>query len=93
MTPASMPPCSYASGIIVSASIVRIAPAAKVSTNATVFGDAPWNRLYPASDARPEIRVIPDQRSSSREAGQPAARSPAVDEIDSGRFEMNTAAR
>jgi hypothetical protein len=30
-TPAYLPPCSNASGIIVFASIVRIAPAAKVS--------------------------------------------------------------
>ena len=43
-TPTSLPPCSKASGIIVSASIVRIAPAAKASTKATVFGDASWKR-------------------------------------------------
>jgi hypothetical protein len=42
-TPTSLPPCSYASGIIVSASIVRMAPAAKVSTNATSSGEACWN--------------------------------------------------
>jgi hypothetical protein len=34
-----LPPCSNASGIIVFASIVRIAPAANVRTNATVSGD------------------------------------------------------
>ena len=39
-TPTTGPPCSYASGIIVSASIVRIAPPAKLCTNATVSGDA-----------------------------------------------------
>ena len=41
--PASLPPCSNASGIIVSASIVRIAPAAKASTKATVSGEESWN--------------------------------------------------
>ena len=44
ITPASLPPCSKASGIIVSESIVRIAPAAKVRTNATTFGDECWKR-------------------------------------------------
>ena len=43
-TPTSLPPCWYASGIIVSASIVRIAPAAKASTNATTPCEACWNR-------------------------------------------------
>ncbi len=44
-TPTSLPPCSYASGIIVSESIVRIAPAANARTNATVFGDECWKKL------------------------------------------------
>ena len=35
---------SNASGIIVSASTVRIAPAAKASTKATVSGEESWNR-------------------------------------------------
>ena len=39
--PTSLPPRANASGIIVSASIVRIAPAAKERTKATVRGDAP----------------------------------------------------
>ena len=39
--PTSFPPCSNASGIIVSASIVRIAPAANALTNASVLGEAP----------------------------------------------------
>ena len=39
--PTSLPPCWNASGIIVSASIVRIAPPAKASTNATTLGEAP----------------------------------------------------
>ena len=38
MIPTSLPPCSNASGIIVFASMVRIAPAAKVSTKATTSG-------------------------------------------------------
>ena len=42
--PASLPPCSNASGIIVSASMVRIAPAAKASTKATVSGEESWKR-------------------------------------------------
>ena len=41
--PASLPPCSNASGIIVSASMVRIAPAAKASTKATVSCEVSWN--------------------------------------------------
>ena len=43
-TPAHLLACSKASGIIVSASIVRIAPAAKVRTNATTPGAACWKR-------------------------------------------------
>lgn len=43
--PTSLPPCSKASGIIVSASIARIPPAANVSTKATEFADASWKRL------------------------------------------------
>jgi hypothetical protein len=39
-----LPPCWNASGIIVSASMVRIAPAAKASTKATASGEASWNR-------------------------------------------------
>src|SRR4051812_1963694 len=39
--PTSCPPCSKASGIIVSASIVSIAPAAKARTRATASGEAP----------------------------------------------------
>ena len=39
-TPTRRPPCSNASGIIVSASIVRIAPPAKARMNATVFPEA-----------------------------------------------------
>jgi len=42
--PTSLPPCSKASGIIVLASMVRIAPAANVRTNATVAGEESWNR-------------------------------------------------
>ena len=38
-TPTSLPPCSNASGIIVFASIVRIAPAANAKTNATVSAE------------------------------------------------------
>src|SRR6187397_2694663 len=52
--PTYLPPCLYASGIIVSASIVRIAPPANASTKATVLGSAPSRRAYPASDARPQ---------------------------------------
>ena len=52
-TPVSLPPCWWASGIIVSASMVRIAPAAKARTKATVPGEECWNRPYPASEARP----------------------------------------
>jgi hypothetical protein len=44
-TPTSLPPCSNASGIIVSASMVRIAPAAKARTKATVSGEESWKRL------------------------------------------------
>ena len=43
-TPTSLPPCSNASGIIVSASMVMIAPAAKARTKATVSGEALWKR-------------------------------------------------
>jgi len=42
-TPTSLPPCSYAWGIIVSASMVRIAPAANARTKATVSGEECWN--------------------------------------------------
>src|SRR4029450_7034019 len=48
-TPTTGPPCSYASGIIVSASIVRIAPPAKLWTNATGCGDAASSNPDPAS--------------------------------------------
>ena len=39
-TPASLPACSYASGSMVLASIMSIAPPANVSTNDSSFGDA-----------------------------------------------------
>jgi hypothetical protein len=39
--PTSLPPRRYASGTIVSASMVRIAPPAKERTKATAFGEAP----------------------------------------------------
>ena len=42
-TPTHLPPSSYASGIIVLASMVRIAPAANASTKATTSGDECWN--------------------------------------------------
>ena len=42
--PDHLPPCSNASGIIVFASMVRIAPAAKVRTKATVAGEESWKR-------------------------------------------------
>ena len=42
-SPTSLPPCSKASGIIVSASIVRIAPPANASTNASAPGPAESN--------------------------------------------------
>ena len=41
--PTSLPPCSNASGIIVSASIVSSAPPAKARTNASVSGEAVSN--------------------------------------------------
>ena len=44
MIPTSLPPCSNASGIIVLASMVRIAPAAKVRTKATTSGEEFWKR-------------------------------------------------
>jgi hypothetical protein len=44
-TPTHLPPSSYASGIIVFASMVRIAPAANASTKATTSGDECWNSV------------------------------------------------
>jgi putative membrane protein len=44
--PHELAPCSYASGIIVSASIVRIAPAANARTNATTLGEELTERTY-----------------------------------------------
>ena len=43
-TPACLPACSYASGIIVLASIIRIAPAANVWTNDNQRGDKSLKR-------------------------------------------------
>jgi hypothetical protein len=43
--PTSLWPCSKASGIIVSASIARIPPAANVRMKATVSGEASWKRV------------------------------------------------
>ena len=50
---------SKASGIIVSASMARIAPAATAVVAATRSGDVPAKATKPASDARPEATAIP----------------------------------
>ena len=50
MTPTSLPASSYASGIIVSASMVRIAPPAKASTMATISGEESWKRAGGRAD-------------------------------------------
>ena len=70
-TPTSLPPCWWASGIIVSASMVRIAPAAKARTKATVPGEECWNRPYPASEASPEISAIAIHIQRIRDFFQP----------------------
>jgi hypothetical protein len=88
-TPVSLPPCWWASGIIVSASMVRIAPAAKARTKATVPGEECWNRPYPASEASPEITAIAIHIHKIRDFAQPPVTRPEVEEIDSGRLEMN----
>ncbi|MDG6106972.1 hypothetical protein Daura_28035 [Dactylosporangium aurantiacum] len=41
LSPPTLPACSYASGIIVSASMVRMAPAAKAWVTAIASGGAP----------------------------------------------------
>ena len=81
-TPTSLPPCLNASGIIVVASMVRMAPAANVRTKATVSGEESWNRLYPAREASPETRAIPIHIQRIREFFQPPLARPVVDEID-----------
>src|SRR5215218_9359638 len=92
-TPASLPPCSYASGIIVSASIVRTAPPANARTNATTSGDEFWNRPYPAKDANPDTSAMAIHIDRIRVFLQPPAVSPAVEDSASGRFEMKTAVK
>src|SRR4051794_38378664 len=93
MIPTSLPPCRNASGIIVFASMVRIAPAAKVRTNATTPGEEPKKGVWPAGGDAAETNAIAIHTHMTRDFFQPPARSPDVAEIDSGRFEMKTAAR
>src|SRR5436190_6250333 len=80
-------------GIIVSASIVRIAPAANASTNATTFGEECWKSPYPAREARPETSAMAIHIQRILARLQPLAARPAVEEMDSGRLEMKTAVR
>ena len=78
-TPASLPPCLYASGIIVSASMVRIAPAANASVNAIASGEAWRKATYPRSELSPDTRAI--QRPHSEDPSCP----PATGRQSSGR--------
>jgi hypothetical protein len=50
----TLPPCSNPSGIIVSASMVRMAPAANAWTAATVADEAPPSSPKPAAAAAAE---------------------------------------
>ena len=91
-TPTHLPPFAKASGIIVSASIVGIAPPANARTNATTEGEAESKRPNPARAASPETATIPTHSSSTRELRQPDALRPAVAATASGRLERKTAA-
>ena len=48
---------------------------------------------YPASEASPEITAIAIHIQRMRDFCQPLVARPEVEEIDSGRLEMKTAAR
>ena len=93
-TPTSLPPCSNASGIIVSASIVRIAPAAKASTKATTSGEEFWKsavagergerRDHRDRDPHPEDpRLLP---AAADEAGGRGDRLGQVGDEDRGQI-------
>src|SRR5690242_6483126 len=92
-TPTSGPACSNASGIIVSASIVRIAPPAKARTTATTVGEALSKIVNPITDATPETAATSVQRPRMRLAAQPERANPLVAAIASGMFESATATK
>jgi hypothetical protein len=77
--PATAPPCSNASGIIVSASIVRIAPAANPCTIAIVAGGASPRSTNPSIDESPLTATTASQTTMIRETGRPAFTKPDVD--------------
>jgi len=72
-----------AAGIIVSAGMVRMAPAANARTNATLSGEEFWKR--PAREASPDTMAIVIHIHRTRDLCQPAVSRPDVDEIAGAR--------
>src|SRR5699024_8790899 len=81
-----------ASGIMVSAIIARIAPAARALTTERAAGGAPSSSAKPASEASPEASAIAAQIPNTYRRLRPARFQPALLERPSGTLEMNTAA-
>src|SRR6478735_4961842 len=91
-SPTSRPACSTASGIIVSASMVRIAPAANAWVPATTSGDALPSAPYPTAAATVDAAVTAAHSPKTCAGLRPEAISPADADIDSGMLERKTAA-
>src|SRR5699024_12645957 len=81
-----------AAGIMVSAIIARIAPAARAWTADRAAGGAPSSSAKPASEASPEASAIAPQIPKTYRRLRPARFQPALLESPSGTLEMNTAA-
>src|SRR4051812_29963255 len=84
---------SNASGIMVSAIITKIAPAATAVMTATVTGEADSRDKAPRSPARPLAMAMPHQIAKTYLAVRPLLFMPAALESPSGRLEMKIAAR
>ena len=74
--PATAPPCSNASGIIVPPSIVRIAPAANPCTMAIVAGGASPRVAKPSIEESPLTTTTTSQITMIREGRAPSFHEP-----------------
>ena len=88
--PASRPPSSNASGIIVSESITRSAPAANPSANAPSAAGMVSSAHHPRAAAMTDAATTALHIASRRPLAHPPSRSPIVAESASGTFDTNT---
>jgi len=90
--PTLLPAFANPSGIIVSASMVRMAPAAKAWVTAIVLGGAPPSSPNPTAADAADSNATPSHSPRIHRGECPALRSPVAADSDSGTLDRNTAA-